>query len=149
MISETRRSFLSMSLGSIAALGTGAAGYGVYRLFTPDTVDAAQRIDMSDVDAGSYANITLGPREAVVFNDRDDGLTAYILACTRAGCPLELTDIGEGKPNFWTCTCDGSTFALTGEALKGPAIHPLRRIAAKFENGVMIVPPALGQVTRL
>lgn len=148
-MSETRRSFLSMSLGSAAALGMGVVAFGLFRAFSSDTQTPRQQIDLSDLDVGTLTDLTVGARRAVVFNDADEGLKAYFITCTRAGCDLSFTEVAEGTPPIWRCTCDGSTFAMTGEALTGPAIHPLHRVAVRFDGTVMRIPPALGQVTRL
>lgn len=141
MQTETRRSFLSLSMGGVAALGTGAVGYAAYSILVP-APPPPTRIDFSDVAPGSFAEITASDRKAVVFRDADSRFHAYMLTCPHAGCPV----VRHGET--WVCTCDGSTFALNGEALTGPAIQPLHRVTVRFDGPVMLVPPAIGAVVR-
>lgn len=53
-------------------------------------------------------------REGVIF--------ALDLACTHLGCTVNVT------PTQLVCPCHGSTFALDGTALTGPANRPLARL---------------------
>jgi len=141
MQTETRRSFLTMSMGGVAALGTGAVGYGAYRLLARPPAQPTA-IDFSDVTPGTFADITASDRKAVVFRDQDGAFHAYMLTCPHAGCAVTLQN------DQWVCTCDGSTFALNGEALTGPAIQPLHRVTVRFDGPTMLVPPAIGKVIR-
>lgn len=75
------------------------------------------------------ARAELPPEGAVVFREarvavlrRDGVVFALDLACTHLGCTVNVTS------TQLVCPCHGSTFALDGTALTGPATLPLARL---------------------
>ncbi|MBE9484935.1 MAG: Rieske (2Fe-2S) protein [Bacteroidetes bacterium] len=56
----------------------------------------------------------------VLIRDRDS-IRAYESKCTHLGCAIRKV---EG--NELVCQCHGSRFDLMGNAVKGPAINPLK-----------------------
>jgi cytochrome b6-f complex iron-sulfur subunit len=78
----------------------------------------------------------LPPEGAVVYREarvavlrRDGAVFALDLACTHLGCTVTVT------PRQLVCPCHGSTFALDGTALTGPATQPLARLEVRQGDG--------------
>ncbi len=72
------------------------------------------------------------PEGALVFREarvavmrRDGAVFALDLACTHLGCTVNVTS------RQLVCPCHGSTFALDGTPLTGPATRPLGRLEVR------------------
>lgn len=57
----------------------------------------------------------------------------FIARCTHAGCALSKVVNGAAL-----CPCHGSTFGLDGEALRGPAMSPLRARAVVLRGADIV-----------
>jgi cytochrome b6-f complex iron-sulfur subunit len=68
---------------------------------------------------------------------RDGRLYALEARCTHLGCTPRWTP----ARGVFRCPCHGSCFAPDGEALNGPAVLPLARLAIRVEADRVIVDP--------
>ncbi|PTX56200.1 Rieske Fe-S protein [Litoreibacter ponti] len=141
-MSETRRSALTLLLGAAAAVGTGAIGYGVMRIFGERGKSVQGAFDLSDLAPGELQRFSVSDRPFAVFHAPGDGLLAYYLTCTRAGCALQMSD----DNTSWACPCDEARFALDGEPISGPVPRKLDRVPVRFDGMVLMAPSALGPV---
>jgi Rieske Fe-S protein len=74
-------------------------------------------------------NIPFNPNKNINFQDdfivvNSDGQTKVFSSyCTHLGCKINKAENG-----FIICPCHGSAFNIEGDAVKGPAIHPLKSL---------------------
>lgn len=151
---QSRRGFgyaVIYGLGALisAALAVPAA---LYLLLPPKT-----RKQDSWVEAGDLSQLQPGTPEEMTFRRvHTDGwkihsekgtawvvktasgeIRAYSPVCTHLGCAYHWD---AGKSDF-LCPCHGSTFALDGTVLSGPAPRPLDRFETKVENARLWLGP--------
>ncbi|WP_436842246.1 FAD-dependent oxidoreductase [Streptomyces virginiae] len=62
-------------------------------------------------------------RPCAVHRDEQGELHAVSAVCTHLGCIVAFNN----AERTWECPCHGSRFALDGEVLQGPALHPLEQ----------------------
>jgi len=65
--------------------------------------------------------VSLHGRQVALSRDDDGTVRAVSARCTHLGCIVAYND----AERSWDCPCHGSRFALDGEVLQGPAVHPL------------------------
>ncbi len=58
---------------------------------------------------------------------------ALDLTCTHLGCTVNATAKG------FVCPCHGSMFTTGGDVIKGPANRPLKRLAVREQDGVLLI----------
>ena len=85
------------------------------------------------------------PGHGVVVVRDDVGVMALSAVCTHQACVLDLA--GDGL----SCRCHGSTFAMDGTVLTGPAKDSLPHFAVAIANGRLRVDPGtvVAATTRL
>lgn len=142
---NSRRQFMISSTGLIVAVGCGSeetSGPGQTNepIGDPDYYPNTTRNPQGPMDVpmpscSSTAGLMQAPQAASqlsvnqimqvsgnVYIGRDsNGLFAINITCTHAGC----TPVWNPAPQVFICGCHGSTFALDGALLKGPAMRPL------------------------
>lgn len=118
----SRKSFIQ----ALTALGTLLFVWIWYRLSEiQEKKDAQQEFRHTD-------NIPFGVSyyEKYYLFRNENSVHAFSTKCTHAGCR-----IGKGTSVMVQCGCHGSQFeALTGKALKGPAIRPLQELYCHFDS---------------
>jgi cytochrome b6-f complex iron-sulfur subunit len=78
-------------------------------------------------------------RHGLWIVNRDARLFALEAVCTHLGCtPRWMPDRG-----LFRCPCHGSRFSPEGEALNGPAVEPLHRLAIRVEHDQVLVDSSL------
>jgi glycine/D-amino acid oxidase-like deaminating enzyme/nitrite reductase/ring-hydroxylating ferredoxin subunit len=70
---------------------------------------------------GEGAAVGAGLRQRAVYRDEGGELHSLSARCTHLGCIVGFNR----AERTWDCPCHGSRFALDGEVLEGPAVHPL------------------------
>ena len=133
-----RRGFLG--LAGLAASGAALLGLaaGMVRLLKPRAVRGASGV----FRAGKPGDIAIGtvrvfPKQKVRLSADERGITAISLECTHLGCTVRET------PDGFQCPCHGARFDKEGEAVKGPARLPLRRLAlSRAADGSILVDPS-------
>ncbi len=150
----SRRGFVNAviyALGTVmsAALAIPAARY----LFLPPKT----RKQQAWVEAGDISQLTAGmPQEmtfrrihadgwkiysekgtAWVVKAADGNVVAFSPTCTHLGCAYHW----DAQNRDFLCPCHGSTFALDGTVLSGPAPRPLDRFETKVENARLFLGP--------
>lgn len=115
--------------GSAAQLLAGCAAATAYRV-TP--AGGVLRLDLTSFPelqrAIGIATLQADGDEAPMFVVRqNETYTALSAVCTHRGCTVEA------KSGRFVCPCHGSTYAVTGAVLRGPAEQPLRRIPSHMQ----------------
>lgn len=65
--------------------------------------------------------------------DSNDGVIAFDMTCTHAGCLVEASRDG------FRCPCHGGRFDAAGKPAGGPVQRPLRRLDAKVQDNMVVV----------
>lgn len=147
----TRRTALgviALALGGLWTLtfGTVAAAFaltplrrsGASRSVTAgpltDFSSAFQRVRVQ-VESGSGWYTT--PREQTVYVRLDDAGAPVVLSatCTHLGCTVRWSD----DASEFQCPCHGGRFNADGSVAGGPPPEPLRQLAARVDDGKIIV----------
>jgi len=118
----TRRRFLTMIAGGVAASACSAASNGPAQF--------------GDVSAGNIKNVTVGALslvggEPTVLGRDAGGLYAMTITCTHQGCEVE--PVGSGAAARLDCPCHGSQFDRNGNVVRGPAGSPLVHFAVAVD----------------
>ncbi len=132
---SSRRRFLTVAAGLLALPGCASlasvtipAAAGVLRLL-PD--------DHPGLDEpGGVLRVRPERWDLSIYLLRDDagGFTALSPVCTHLGCVVEI----EGS--VLACPCHGSTYARSGDVLRGPAERALRRFPTTVEpDGTVVI----------
>jgi Rieske Fe-S protein len=92
--------------------------------------------------AGGFLKVRPEGWETPVYVLRDDagGYAALSPICTHLGCTVEV----EGRT--LVCPCHGSTYARSGEVVRGPAERALRRFPLSVaDDGALLIDVTGGQ----
>jgi Rieske Fe-S protein len=88
------------------------------------------RVKKTDVPGGGA--LVFGEKKIAVIKD-GKYVYALNLTCTHLGCTVDAT------PKGFACPCHGSVFNTLGEVIKGPADHPLARVATEEQNDDILI----------
>jgi nitrite reductase/ring-hydroxylating ferredoxin subunit/uncharacterized membrane protein len=97
-------------------------------------------LDQGELEQGTLGHASAGGADVVLVRE---GRKIYALAdrCSHRGCPLHE---GELEESVIVCRCHGSTFALDGSVVRGPATAPQPALEARVRTGKIEVrvPPS-------
>ncbi|MFL5906240.1 MAG: FAD-dependent oxidoreductase [Solirubrobacterales bacterium] len=79
------------------------------------------RASADGLEPGEGAIVGSGLGQRAVYRDDSGELHSLSARCTHLGCIVRFN----GAERTWDCPCHGSRFALDGEVIEGPAVHPL------------------------
>jgi glycine/D-amino acid oxidase-like deaminating enzyme/nitrite reductase/ring-hydroxylating ferredoxin subunit len=82
-----------------------------------------RRASEEELSVGEGAVVGSGLRQHAVYRDEAGELNRLSARCTHLGCIVTFNP----AERTWDCPCHGSRFAVDGEVLEGPAVHPLER----------------------
>ena len=87
--------------------------------------------DLTDASPAKFAKGVVGPDNLPVLITRisDANYHAFSARCTHTGCAVQNTAQNGAIP----CFCHGSSFALDGTVLKGPAATPLTEYTSTYD----------------
>ena len=111
----------------VQALILGAAAVPLWRHLTPTRAPARRVLRVARADLPAEGALVFREDRVAVMR-RDGAVFALDLACTHLGCTVTVT------PRELVCPCHGSTFALDGAALRGPATRPLGRLEVRDDG---------------
>ncbi len=150
-IVSTRRKFLKLAIGILAALNalalgipfignlvsSAAKGKTVWSKVTdigslPGGQPFEAKFEALTEDAYHYTNILYS---AWVIKHSPDNITVFSPICTHLGCHF----LWNPKIEKFACPCHASMFAIDGKVLYGPAPRPLDTLQHKIENGMLFV----------
>lgn len=150
-MTPTRRTALgaiAVVLGGLWTLtfGTVAAAFAFTPLRRSDAARSVTAGSLSDfskafqrvrvqVESGSGWYTT--PREQTVYVRIDEAGTPFVLSgtCTHLGCTVRWSE----DASEFQCPCHGGRFHADGSVAGGPPPEPLRQLAARVDEGKVVV----------
>jgi ubiquinol-cytochrome c reductase iron-sulfur subunit len=107
---------------------------------TPEEIEAARAVEVSDLIDGDARNPNLGEVPATDENRALDETGEWLVmmgVCTHLGC-VPLGD-GSGDYGGWFCPCHGSHYDTAGRIRRGPAPENLPIPVASFVDETTIL----------
>ncbi len=152
---QSRRSLLGWLIGGLTAFLAAAVGLPIVAALVGP---AFGRREQSTVPLGKITDYPLGqPKLAQFTLARTDGwvktlesrpvwvvrtgdqqATVFNGRCTHLGCAYSWKTEGPNSGRFF-CPCHDGVFALDGVVVGGPPPRPLDTLAARVENGTLVV----------
>ena len=138
----SRKSFINICLGGIAAIATAAfvsVVYPVFRfyLIPPSDKDTRGkvRIPLKDIAAGDAKFFEYNGSAAVLIMKQGGSLLALAAVCPHLGCIVQW----EKTKQEFICPCHAGYFTADGEVISGPPPGPLTRLPFTVANGTVTV----------
>lgn len=138
MEKSSRRRFLGLCLGGVAAAATAATFYPVYKYLAPrQNNDAKKKVILpeNDVKEGEAKFFEFAGSSAVLIRTQQGRLIALSAVCTHLGCIVQWE---KDKQDF-LCPCHGGHYNADGAVISGPPPKPLVNLPLIVENGNIIV----------
>ena len=138
MEGTTRRKFLGLCLGGLAAAGAAAGSYVVLNYLAPRVrEDTAGKVTFPETeippDGAKFFNFrgTTG----VVIRKQGGEIVALSAICTHLGCIVQWE---KDKQDF-LCPCHAGRFTPDGAVISGPPPKPLVKLAVTMADGIVTV----------
>lgn len=139
---ESKRKFIGICLGGIAALavtGIAAITYPVFRYYLIPPADKNSKgkttIPLKDIAAGTAKFFEFNGTAAVVVRKQDGALVALSAVCPHLGCIVQW----ENERQDFLCPCHAGYFTPDGEVISGPPPRALAKIPFTITNDVVII----------
>ncbi len=136
-MNETRRNFLNIAIGTLAAVFSASLLYPLFRYLWPrgerSAFDARIGIPMEEMLAGQ-SRIVLVRGEPVLVIRETNRVVALSAACTHLSCIVKYKGGG-----VILCPCHASAFDLSGNVTAGPAPRPLPSYPVRIEGSRIVV----------
>ena len=124
-----KRTFLKCGL---AALAVGAVGLNTSSVTAKKYGIAFDKVSaLKKIDGG--VTIRLDKTNILLIRVSDTEVHGFVAICTHEGCPVYY----ENKQIV--CHCHGSRFNLDGQATRGPATKPLKKVPVSIDGARIIV----------
>ncbi|RNC66652.1 MAG: cytochrome B6 [Desulfuromonadales bacterium] len=138
MQSSSRRTFLGICLGGLAAAGAATATWPVIRYLSPRSVEETGgkvSFPESDVPADGAKFFDFRGTTGVVVRTKSGQLVAFSAICTHLGCIVQWE---KDKQDF-LCPCHAGRYSPDGAVIAGPPPKPLPRLPFSVTNGLITV----------
>lgn len=138
MQSTTRRKFLGLCLGGLAAAGAAAGAYPVFSYLAPRTGDdtgAKVTFPETEIPPGGAKFFDFRGTTGVVIRKQSGELVALSAVCTHLGCIVQW----ENDKQDFLCPCHAGRFTPDGAVISGPPPKPLDKLAVSADNGIVTV----------
>jgi len=135
---NSRRTFLGICLGGVAAVVAAAVTWPVFRYLAPRKGAAtAAKVTLPEtaIPPGEAKFFEFAGASAVVVRKKDGGLVALSAVCTHLGCIVQWE---KDKQDF-LCPCHAGHYSADGAVTAGPPPKPLPKIPFTVANGSIIV----------
>ena len=140
----SRRNFLALGVGAVAALTALEAGVISLAFAAPRSLDGefGGMLVAGPADSFTPGTVTEFPAgRFFLIRAADGGFLAVYRRCTHLGCAVSW----EPGANRFVCPCHGSHFGETGDVVNPPAPRALDTFAIIIEEGVVKVDTAKPQ----
>ena len=138
MENNSRRTFLGVCLGGIAAVFMAGLVYPVFRYLAPAKESAGTgkvTIPEGELAEGEAKFIQFAGSAAVVVRKKGGALMALSAVCTHLGCIVQW----QKERQEFLCPCHAGLYAAEGTVLSGPPPKPLQKLPVAMANGVITV----------
>lgn len=142
LVDDSRRKFISVCLGGVAALavaGFAAVVYPVFRYYLVPPTDNNSKgkitIPLKDIVADDAKFFEYNGAAAVLVKKLDGGLVALSAVCPHLGCIVQW----EKERQDFLCPCHAGYFTPDGEVISGPPPRALARIPFSVTNGAVTI----------
>ncbi|AJE03196.1 QcrA and Rieske domain-containing protein [Geobacter pickeringii] len=138
MQTPTRRTFLGICLGGLAAAGAVAAAYPLLSyLAPPSTGSEGAKVSFPETDIPPDGAKFFDYRGStgVVIRTRQGQLLALSAICTHLGCIVQW----EKEKQDFLCPCHAGRYSPEGTVIAGPPPRPLAKLPFVVVNGVITV----------
>lgn len=138
MQTASRRKFLGICLGGLAAAGTAATAYPLLSYLAPRSIDETggkvtfpeTEIPQDGAKIFDYRGTT-----GVVIRKQSGEIVALSAICTHLGCIVQW----EKEKQDFLCPCHAGRFTPDGAVISGPPPKPLAKLPITVANGVVTV----------
>jgi cytochrome b6-f complex iron-sulfur subunit len=141
-VDESKRKFIGICLGGIAALavtGIAAITYPVFRYYLIPPTDKNSKgkisIPLTAVASGEARFFELNGAAAVMVKKQDGTLAVLSAVCPHLGCIVQW----ETDRQDFLCPCHAGYFTADGEVISGPPPRALAKIPFTVTNDVVTI----------
>jgi cytochrome b6-f complex iron-sulfur subunit len=134
---DTRRSFLSIILGTITAVFSASLLYPLFKFLWPPGAKAGGEgsvgIPVEDMLVGQSRVVSLKGKPVLVIRE-ETKVVALSAVCTHLGCLVKYKGGG-----VILCPCHEGSFDLNGNVTGGPAPRPLTYYSVRIVGGRIVI----------
>ncbi len=135
--SASRRSILSIALGTVTALFSASVLYPLFQfLWPPDTRNGGEQavgIPAEDLLTGQSRVVSLGGKPVLVIREENQ-VVALSAVCSHLGCLVRYKGGG-----VILCPCHAASFDMNGNVTGGPAPRPLAYHPVRIVGGKIVI----------
>lgn len=138
MQTNSRRTFLGLCLGGLAAAATALTAYPIFNYLAPRKQTSGEEtvsFPESDIPPGGAKFFDFRGSTGVVIKKTNGELVALSAVCTHLGCIVQWENV---KQDF-LCPCHGGRYTPEGIVISGPPPRPLPKLPFHVANGTITV----------
>jgi len=138
MDTGSRRKFLGICLGGVAATAAAAVLYPVYKYLSPRPVGGTRgkvTIPEAEVPPGGAKFFDFNGSSGVVVRKKSGDLVAFSAVCTHLGCLVQW----EKERQDFLCPCHAGRYSADGAVTAGPPPRPLAKLPFTVAGGIITV----------
>ncbi|MGZ8458969.1 MAG: QcrA and Rieske domain-containing protein [Candidatus Deferrimicrobiaceae bacterium] len=134
---DHRRSFLSLALGTVAAVFSASLLYPLFQFLWPPTAktggEGSVGIPLEDMLVGQSRVVPLRGEPVLLIREANQ-VVALSAVCTHLGCIVKYKGGG-----VILCPCHAASFDLNGNVTGGPAPRPLTYYRVRIVGGRIVI----------
>jgi cytochrome b6-f complex iron-sulfur subunit len=134
---DARRSFLSLALGTVAAVFSASLLYPLFQFLWPPAAktggEGTVGIPLEDMLVGQSRVVPLRGEPVLVIREENQ-VVALSAVCTHLGCIVKYKGGG-----VILCPCHAASFDLNGNVTGGPAPRPLTYHPVRIVGGRIVI----------
>ena len=134
---DHRRSFLSLALGTVAAVFSASLLYPLFQFLWPPAAktggEGSVGIPLEDMLVGQSRVVPLRGEPVLVIRE-ETNVVALSAVCTHLGCIVKYKGGG-----VILCPCHAASFDLNGNVTGGPAPRPLTYYRVRIVGGRIVI----------
>jgi cytochrome b6-f complex iron-sulfur subunit len=134
---DHRRSFLSLALGTVAAVFSASLLYPLFQFLWPPAAktggEGSVGIPLEDMLVGQSRVVPLRGEPVLLIREANQ-VVALSAVCTHLGCIVKYKGGG-----VILCPCHAASFDLNGNVTGGPAPRPLTYYRVRIVGGRIVI----------